>query len=111
MEVAEIELTPEQIEALPKVRAYWSHSYRDYDLWLTARERLTYGLLWIFECPHGRWLLIGAPATVHGKHKKIWRQGVLKLPEQHRNCEYKLYAVRFSDLDTMLEVYFKFELY
>ena len=101
----------EEIEALPKVRALWSHGYRDYDIWLTARERLTYGLLWVFECPHGRWLLIGAPATVHGEWKKIWRQGVLKLPDHHKNCEYKLYPVIFPDLKTMLDVYSKYKLY
>ena len=101
----------EEIEALPKVKATWSHSYKDYDIWLTAKQRLTHGLLWVFECPHGRWLLIGAPATVHGEWKKIWRQGVLKLPEQHKNCEYKLYPIKFSDLKTMLDVYSRYNLY
>ena len=101
----------EEIDALPKVRAVWSHNKSDYDIWLTARERLTYGLLWVFECSHGRWLLIGAPATVHGEWKKIWRQGVLKLPPDHKNCEYKLYPVIFPDLKTMLDVYSKYNLY
>jgi hypothetical protein len=107
--VEEIEYTP-SIESLPKVRASWSHDRdkQDYDLWLTARERLTYGLLWVFECQHGRWLLIGAPATVHGSWKKIWRQGVLKLPEEHKECNYKLYALIFRDLKTMLDIYDKY---
>jgi len=104
-------LYSEEIDALPKVKATWSHSYKDYDIWLTARERLTYGLLWVFECSHGRWLLIGAPATVHGEWKKIWRQGVLKLPPDHKNCKYTLRPVVFTDLKTMLDVYSKYNLY
>ena len=108
----EIEFT-EEIESLPKVRASWSHdkSKQDYDLWLTAKDRLAYGLLWVFECQHGRWLLIGAPATVHGEWKKIWRQGVLKLPSDHKECNYKLYPVTFKDLKTMLDVYSKYNLF
>ena len=110
MEVDVIEYS-EEIESLPKVRAYWSHSQKDYDIWLTAKLRLTYGLMWIFECQHGRWLLIGAPATVHGEWKKIWRQGVLKLPPEHKNCKYKLHPVKFSDLKTMLNVCAKYNLF
>jgi hypothetical protein len=108
----EVEFT-EEVLSLPTVRASWSHdeSKRDYDIWLSARLRLTYGLLWLFECPHGKWLLIGAPATVHGEWKKIWRQGVLKLPEQHKQCNYKLYPIVFSDLKTMLDVYLKYNLF
>jgi hypothetical protein len=106
----EIELTPEEIESLPKVRAVWNHDKCDYDIWLSAKLRLTYGLLWLFECPHGRWLLIGAPATIHGEWKKIWRQGVLKLPPDHKQCNYKLYPIVFSDLKTMLDVYSKYNL-
>jgi hypothetical protein len=101
----------EEIESLPKIRAYWDHDKQDYDIWLTAKQKLTYGLLWVFECPHGRWLLIGAHSTVHGEWKKIWRQGVLKLPPEHKNCKYKLRPLVFSDLKTMLDVYLKYNLY
>jgi len=100
-----------EIETLPKVRASWSHDQQDYDIWLSASLRLAYGLLWVFECQHGRWLLIGAPATVHGEWKKIWRQGVLKLPPQHKECNYRLYPITFPDIKTMLDVYLKYKLH
>jgi hypothetical protein len=86
-----MDLKPEELASLPTVKAYWSHGYRDYDIWLSARERSRKGLLWIFECQHGRWLLVGVPATVHGSDKKKWHQGVLKLPPQHKECQYMLY--------------------
>ena len=106
-----VELTPEEIYQLPKIRASWSHDKSDYDIWLTAKQRLSYGLLWLFECPHGRWLLVGAPATVHGPWKKIWRQGVLKLPPDHKNCKYTIRPIVFSDLKTMFDVYLKLGLW
>jgi hypothetical protein len=113
MEIEMVELTLEEIDALPKIRASWDHddTKKDYDIWLTAKQRLAYGLLWLFECPHGRWLLIGAPATVHEPWKKKWHQGVIKLPADHKNCKYKLYSVTFSDLKTMFDVYLKLRLW
>jgi hypothetical protein len=86
-----LELKPEELASLPTIKAYWSHSHQDYDIWLSAGERAQKGLLWIFECQHGRWLLVGVPATVHGPDKKKWHQGVLKLPSQHKECQYRLY--------------------
>jgi len=84
-------LKPEEFASLPIVKASWSHDYKDYDIWLSARSRNN-GLLWIFECSHGRWLLIGAPATVHGASKKKWNQGVIKLPPEHHGCPFTLYT-------------------
>jgi hypothetical protein len=85
-------LKPEEFATLPVVKAYWGCDCRDYDIWLSARNRNSDGLLWIFECPHGRWLLIGAPATVHGPWKKKWNQGVIKLPPEHKECAYWFYT-------------------
>jgi len=87
-------LKPEEFASLPVVKASWSHDYGDYDVFLNARSRNMNGLLWVFECPHGRWLLIGAPATVHGPSKKKWNQGVIKLPPKHKECSFKLYTQR-----------------
>jgi len=87
-------LKPEEFASLPIVKASWSHDYKDYDIWLSARSRNDDGLLWVFECPHGRWLLVGAPATVHGPSKKKWNQGVIKLPPEHHDCPFRLYTQR-----------------
>jgi hypothetical protein len=82
---------PEEFASLPVIKAYWGHGYRDYDVWLPAKQAAL-GLLWVFECPHGKWLLIGARATVGGPTKKKWNQAVLSLPPQHKSCEYTLYS-------------------
>jgi hypothetical protein len=93
----------EEFARLPVIKATWSPNYQDYDIWLSARERGT--LLWIFECQHGRILLVGSKATVHPWWKRNWRQGVIKLPKEHKDCNSKIYT-KFRLEDDYLR-YFK----
>jgi len=86
-------LTPKEFSELPVYVSHWVPPpiKSCCDIWLSAKERERYGLVWLFECPHGLWVLIGAPATVHGPRKAKWHQGCIQLPEQHKACPYKLY--------------------
>jgi len=88
-----IEISPEELAKMPIVRAEWSHEFSDYDIWLSAREKGEWGLVWLFHCQeHDKWfILIGTDATVHGPWKKQWHQGVIKLPESHKDCPYEIF--------------------
>ena len=88
------EVFPEQLAVMPVVKSEWSHDHADYDIWLSASERLAQGLVWLFHCKdHDKWyVLAGTPATVHGSWKKQWRQGVIKLPKAHKECSYETYT-------------------
>jgi len=94
-----LKLKPEKFAALPVLQTHWVPPKSMFevgraqcDVWLSARERERKGLVWIYECPHGRWLLIGARATVHGPWKARWNQGCIQFPSEHRHCPHKIYT-------------------
>lgn len=87
-------ISPQKLQQIAVVKAAWSHEYSDFDIWLSARQRSSQGLAWLFKCQvHGHLcLLLGAPATVHGPWKKQWHQGVIKLPPDHKECPHTIYT-------------------
>jgi len=61
-------------------------------LWLNAWQKQQWGILWIFEClKHGRrFALLGRSATRPGARAR-WRQGVIRLPPEHRECPHRIW--------------------
>jgi len=80
-------LTPEELSALPVVRADGEP-----DIWLNAWQKQRWGILWIFEClKHGRrFALLGRSATRPGARARR-RQGVICLPPDHRKCPHRIW--------------------
>jgi len=78
-ERAVLELKPDEFAKLPVSKASKFH----YDVLLTPQERRRYGLLWLFECDHALYVLVGVGTPDGG--------GVLKLPDGHEDCDYVLY--------------------
>ena len=87
-----LELRPEEFAALPYRVTPHGLKSGAVDVWLTAKQCTREGLLWLFECPHGRWLLVGGRTTIHGEWKKKWNQGALLFPSEHRDCPHHLYG-------------------
>jgi hypothetical protein len=80
-------LTPEELAALPVVRADGAP-----DIWLNAWQKQRWDILWIFEClKHGRrFALLGRSATRPGARARR-RQGVIRLPPEHRECPHRIW--------------------
>jgi hypothetical protein len=74
-----LEVKPDEFARLPISRA----GKTVYDVLLTRRERVKYDLLWLFECDHGLWVLVGVETSDGG--------GALRFPDGHEDCDYRLY--------------------
>ncbi|MEM2615658.1 MAG: hypothetical protein QXO44_02815 [Thermoplasmatales archaeon] len=83
---------------LPVVETYWSHGGGNFDYTVPRSEADDF---LIFECEHGRWIIVTAYASSHGEWDRDFDRMAVKLPPDHHKCNHTLSNVLITVNDNV----------